>query len=153
MKATFKNIAFTLTIIALVIVVLSAVDTASSIDVNNSDTYLRITVLDLDEKPLHNAEITLCGETFLTDNKGLSPNIQLLKEENFYDDDITQWHTVNVVIKKEGYVPAVVLNCVAYDCQTRRLTVKLYQIDGSNLPYVCYVESPPNDYVKNLISK
>ena len=153
MKATFKNVAFALTVLAMVIVVLTAVDTASSIDVNNADTFLRVTVVDLDDKPVHNAEISLCGAVFFTDNKGLSPNIQLPKETNFYNTEITQWHTVNVVIKKDGYVPAVVLNCVVYDNQTRRLTVKLYQSDGSNLPYVCYVESPPSDFLQEMIGK
>lgn len=153
MKVTFKNLAFTLTVLAMIIVVLTAVDTASSIDVNKTDSFLRVTVVDLDDKPVHNAEISLCGATFFTDNKGLSPNIQLPEETNFYNGEITQWHTVNVVVKKDGYVPAVVLNCVVYDNQTRRLTVKLYQSDGSDLPYVCYVESPPNDFLQEMIGK
>ena len=116
-----------------------------------TDTFVRVTVLDLDGMPVHNAQVTVFGETFFTDNKGLSPTIQLAKLENSFDANISQWHTVNIVIKKDGYVPTIMFNCVVYDRQTRKITVKIYPTDGSDLPYVCYVESPPDDFVKDLI--
>lgn len=152
MKASIKNVAFFLVILSLVVVVLAAVDSASSINVGtNDDTYLRVTVVDLQDNPVHNAQIYVCAENFFTDNKGLSPNILLTDLKNVYDSSVTQWHTVNVVVKKDGFVPAVVLNCVVYHNQTRRLTIKIYPNDNSGLPYVCYVESPPHEYVKEMV--
>lgn len=151
MKASLQNVAFFLVILAVVVTVLAAVDSVSSVNVDASDTYLRINVVDLDDNPVHNAQIYICEESFFTDNKGLSPNIMLTRLENAYDSSVSQWHTVNVVVKKEGYVPALVINCVVYHGQTRRLTIKVYPADSSGLPYVCYVESPPHEYVKEMI--
>lgn len=152
-KANLKNIAISLALLSLVIVILAAVDSAINLDVAQSETYLRVTVVDLSDSPVHNAQISVAGERFYTDNKGLSPNIQLVSPENSYNGDITEWYTVNVVVVKEGFVPAVVVNCVVYDKQTRRLTVKIYPKDNSELPYVCYVESPPNDFLEQLIGR
>ncbi len=152
MKASFKNVAFFLVILSLLIVVFAAVDSALSINVDtNDDTYLRVTVVDLQGNPVHNAQIYVCDGSFFTDNKGLSPNILLTDLANVYDCSVTQWHTINVVVKKEGFVPTVVLNCVVYHGQTRRLTIKIYPNDNSGLPYVCYVESPPHEYVKEMV--
>lgn len=116
-----------------------------------SETYLRVSVVDLDDKPVHNAKITVGEESFFSDNKGLSPTIRLESLHNSYDSSISSWHTVNVSVQATGYVSALVFNCVVYDAQTRRLTVRLYAKDSSNLPYVCYVESPPSEYVKDLL--
>lgn len=152
MKATFRNIAFALVILAAVLSVLAVVDRNNAeVKTAQTDTYVRVTVVDLDGAPVHKAQVTVCGETFFTDNKGLSPSIQIAKLENSFDSDVTEWHTVNVVIKKEGYVPTVMFNCVVYDKQTRKITVKIYPVDASDLPYVCYVESPPDDFVKDVI--
>ena len=152
MKVTFKNIAFALVILAAVLSVLAVVDRGKTeVQTTKTDTFVRLTVLDLDGNPVHNAQVTVCSETFFTDNKGLSPTIQLAKLENSFDESITDWHTVNVIIKKDGYVPTVMFNCVVYDHDTRKITVKIYPVDASDLPYVCYVESPPDDYVKDLI--
>lgn len=150
-KATFKNIALSLLILSLVIVVLTTVDRVADVSASQSDTYLRVTVLDLDDKPVHNAKITVGKDSFFTDNKGLSPTIRLDSPQNSYDSAITDWYTVNVCVQGSGFVSALVFNCVVYNAQTRRLTVRLYTKDSSNLPYVCYVESPPNDYVKGLL--
>lgn len=153
LKATLRNVAFSLVILSMVLVVLVAIDNAGDIKVSQKDTYLRVYVVDLDDKPVHNAQITIGKNSFFTDNKGLSPTIQLSELTNSYDSSVTDWYTVNVVIKKEGYVPTVVFNCVVFDSQTRRLTVKVYQNDASALPYVCYVESPPSDFVIKEIVK
>jgi len=152
MKATFRNIAFALVALAAVLSVLAVVDRNNAeIKTAKTDTFVRVTVVDLDGMPVHKAQVSVCGETFFTDNKGLSPSIQLTKLENNFDNTVTDWHTVNVVIKKEGYVPTVMFNCVVYDKQTRKITVKIYPADASDLPYVCYVESPPDEYVKEAI--
>lgn len=152
MRATFRNIAFALVLLSAVLSVLAVVDRNNAeIKTAQTDTYVRLTVLDLDGIPVHNAQVSVCGETFFTDNKGLSPSIQVTKLKNSFDNSVTDWHTVDIVIKKEGYVPTVMFNCVVYDKQMRKITVKIYPTDASDLPYVCYVESPPDDFVKNVV--
>lgn len=141
-------------LLALTLTVLSVLDASASVDADSSaETYLRVTVVDLDGEPLHNAQVEVCGKSFCSDNKGLSPNILLTDLSNAYDASVSQWHTVNVVVKKDGYVPALAINCVVYDGQSRKLTVRLYQNDASNLPYVCYVESPPQSYLQQLVGQ
>ena len=152
MKATLKGVAIALSILAMVIVILSAVDVASNVTVSATDTYVKVAVVDLNDNPVHNAKVTICAQSFFTDNKGLSPSIQLAEYTNCYDSAITDWGTVTVIIEKEGYTPTFVFNCVVYNGQTRKLTVKVYPQDASELPYVSYVESPPDDYVKSLLT-
>lgn len=150
-KATFKNIAVSLIVLSLVIVVLTSVDRVMSVSAAQSDSYIRVSVVDLNNKPLSNVKVTVGAETFFTDNSGLSQTIPLNDLENSYDKSVTNWYTVNVRVQREGYVPAIVFNCVVYSGETRKLTVRLYEKDSSNLPYVCYVESPPSDYIQNLL--
>ena len=151
MKATLKGVAIALSILAMVVVVLSAVDMANDVSVAVTDTYVKVTVVDLNDSPVHNAKVEINGQTFLTDNKGVSPSIQLDKLTNCYDANITDWGTVTIVITGENLTPTCVFNCVVYAKQTRKLTVKVYPLDDSNLPYVSYVESPPSDYIENLL--
>ncbi|MCM1289174.1 MAG: hypothetical protein NC132_00740 [Corallococcus sp.] len=152
MKATFRNTAFVLVILAAVLSVLAVTDRNNAeIKTAKTDTCVRLNVTDLDGNPVHNAKVTVCGETFFTDNKGLSPSIQILDPQNAFDNNVTDWHTVDVIIKKDGYVPTIMFNCVVYDKQTRKISVKIYPLDASDLPYVCYVESPPDDFVKDMI--
>ena len=152
MKATLKGVAIALSILAMVIVILSAVDVANDVTVAASDTYIKVAVVDLNDSPVHNAKITVGDQSFFTDNKGLSPSIELARYTNCYDSAITEWGTVTVIIEKDGYAPTFVFNCVVYNGQTRKLTVKVYPQDSSELPYVSYVESPPDDYVKSLLT-
>lgn len=151
MKATLKSIAIALSILTMVIVVLSAVDKANDISVSATDTYVKVAVVDLNGSPVHNAKVTIDGVSFYTDNKGLSPSIELKSISNCYDQSINEWGTVTVAVNGDGYIPTFVFNCVVYNGQTRKLTVKIYPVDSSELPYVSYVESPPDDYVKELI--
>lgn len=153
MKATLKNICVALSLLAMVLVVLAAVDKASGVEVANTKTYVKVTVVDLEGLPVHNAEVTVCGNSFYTDNKGNSPSIEITELVNSYDSEITSWFTATVIIKKDGFVPTVNFNCVAYGGQTRKLTVKIYPKDDSDLPFVSYVESPPDEYVKTLTDK
>ncbi len=152
MKATFKSVAMALSVLAMVVISLMIADASITADVSaGGKTYIRVTVVDLDGAPVHNAQVTVNGQTFNTDNKGLSPAIELNNLTNCYDDSIEEWKTTTVTVQKEGYVTAVSFNCVAYVGQTRKLTVRIYNADGSDLPYTVYVESPPSDYVHNLI--
>ena len=151
MKATLKGVAIALSILAMVIVILSAVDAANNVTVSATDTYIKVAVVDLNDTPVHNAKITIGSQSFFSDNKGLSPAIQLRQYTNCYDSSITEWGTVTVIVEKDGYTPTFVFNCVVYNGQTRKLTVKVYPQDTSELPYVSYVESPPDDYIKSLL--
>ena len=151
MKTTLKNVAIVVVALAMVLVVLSAIDKASDIGVSASKTAIKVTVVDLDNNPVHNAVVTINGSTFFCDNNGNSPAIEIENLHNSYDKSITAWHTQTVVITKDGYVPTIVLNCVVFDKETRKLTVKIYPIDESKLPYVCYVETPPSDYINQLV--
>lgn len=153
MKATFKNICVALSLLAMVMVVLLAIDKASSVAVAAPKTYVKVTVIDLDGKPVHKAKVSVGNQTFFTDNKGLSSSIELTDLTNCYDSAITEWHTATVIVTAEGYVPSIVFNCVLYDGQTRKLTVKAYPVDSSELSHVSYVESPPDEYVKSLLGK
>ncbi len=135
----------------MVLVVLSAIDKANDISASATNTAIKICVVDLDNNPVHNAKVTVGGNSFFSDNNGNSPTIQLENLDNCYDKNITDWYTSTIIVQKEGYTPTVVLNCVIFDSQTRKLTVKIYPLDGSNLPYVCYVETPPDDYLKTLV--
>lgn len=153
MKATIKSVAVALTVLAVVVAILLVVDgsVAKNVSAGNK-TYLRVSVIDLDGKPVHNAQVQVDGNTFNTDNKGLSPAIELGSLANSYDGAITEWGTVTVTVTKADCTPAVVFNCIVYAGQTRKLTVKVYPTDGSDLPYTVYVESPPDDYVRERIS-
>lgn len=151
MKTTLKNVAIAVVALAMVLVVLSAIDKASDIGVSASKTAIKVTVVDLDNNPVHNAVVTIDGATFYCDNNGNSPVIEIANIHNSYDKNITAWHTQTVIITKAGYVPTVVLNCVVFDKETRKLTVKIYPVDESKLPYVCYVETPPSDYINQLV--
>ncbi len=153
MKATFKSVAIALSVLAIVIVILTAVDGSITSDVSAKKTYIKVCVVDLEGNPVHNARVTVLKNTFNTDNKGLSPSIEITAPSNCYDADITDWHTITVSVQKTDYVSAVVFNCIVYDGQTRKLTVKIYPADGSDLPYTVYVESPPDSFVKNVLGQ
>ena len=152
MKATFKNVAVALAILVVVIGALAAVDASNSVSVSVANTCVKVAVVDLDGAPVHNAKVSVGQGCFYTDNKGLSPSIELATISNSYDATITEWGTVTVIVQKEGYVPTFVFNCVVYAEQTRKITIKIYTLDGSELPYVSYVEAPPNDYAQGLLA-
>ena len=151
MKATIKNVAVALAILTAVMGALIAVDASKDVAVSVTNTYLKVAVVDIDGTPVHNAKVTVGQAGFYTDNKGLSPSIELATLANSYDATITEWGTVTVMVEKDGYAPTFVFNCVVYNGQTRKLTVKIYSQDGSELPYVSYVETPPEDYLNKLL--
>lgn len=113
---------------------------------------VKVCVVDLSGNPVHNAKVKVVGTSvqFNTDNNGFSPLIELPVFTNVYDSAINQWYTINLQVKKQGYVDAFVINCVVYIDDVRNLTVRVYPSDSSNLPYVCYVESPPSEYLVGL---
>ncbi len=72
----------------MVMVVLVAVDKANGITVAANNTHIKITVVDLNNNPVHNAKVTVSGKSFYTDNNGYSPSIELQDLLNSYDADI-----------------------------------------------------------------
>ncbi len=151
LKTTLKSVAVALSILAAVIIILTAVDGVKNVSKTLEDTCIKVTVVDLDGSPVHNAIVTIDGQSFYTDNKGSSPSISLKQLTNCYDRSIAEWGTVTVRIDKENYSPAFVFHCVVYRLDTRYLTVKIYPADNSDLPYVSYVESPPDEYIQGLL--
>ena len=103
MKATIKNVAVALAILAAVMGTLVAVDASSEVAVAVTNTFVKVAVVDLDGAPVHNAKVTVGGASFYTDNKGLSPSIELAKLSNSYDVSITEWGTVTVMVEKDGW--------------------------------------------------
>ena len=152
MKLTWKSFLVVTAVLICALLVLTHVDNSVSAQ-HQSGAKIKVNVVDLDGNPVHNAVVKVLGTSvqFNTDNKGLSPLMELPVETNVYDSTIDQWYTVNLQVQKQGYVDAFVLNCVVYLHQNRNVTVRVYPVDGSNLPYVCYVESPPNKYLESLI--
>ena len=155
MKLTFKNVAVVTAVLIVTLVVLSSVTYLPSGSINQTKPMLKVNVVDLDGNPVHNATVSVIGTdiAFNTDNKGVSPLMELPVTTNLYDPNVTSWYCVNLRIAKGGFVDTFVFNCVVYQDSLRTLTVKIYPQDASNLPYVCYVESPPNQYLDGLISQ
>ncbi len=153
MKITWKSFLVVTAVLICVVLALSHVDNAV-LSQHQSGAKIRVHVVDLQGVDVHNAVVKILGTSvqFNTDNNGLSPLIELPTFTNVYDSTIDQWYTVNLQVQKQGYVDAFVLNCVVYMQQDRIVTVRVYPVDDSNLPYVCYVESPPDEYLHSLIA-
>ena len=77
MKTTIKNVAIAVALLTMVVVVLTAIDKASDIGVSASKTAIKVTVVDLDNNPVHNAVVTIGEKAFFCDNNGNSPVIEL----------------------------------------------------------------------------
>lgn len=152
MRRKLSSVVIAMIIIAMLTVIFIAVDNATTMANQDSKTYVRVTVVDLQNKPVHNARVTVGNTSFFTDNNGCSPLIQLTDLTNSYDSSITDWYTCNILVTCNGYVPASVFNCVTYHLQTRNITIKIYPNDSSTLPFISYVESPPSAYVEQLLS-
>ena len=152
-KTTTKSVAIALTVLAVVVSALVLADGLASKGTVANVTALRVSVVDLDGAPIHNAKVTVSKQSFFCDNKGRSPQIVPDKLVNAYDGAVADWYTVTVAVQADDFVPSVVFNCVVYLGQTRQLTVRMYPDDGSDLPVVTYVESPPSDYVKHILDE
>jgi hypothetical protein len=143
-----------LAVLVVVVLTLSSIDRASSGNIDPAVTTLKVTVVDINDNVVHNAKITVVGGTsFFSDNKGMSPAIVVPNCANWYDSGIDEWFCVNVTVSKEGFVDTIVVGCVMYTGNLRSLTVRLFKADGSDLPYVCYVESPPDSYMQGVFGK
>lgn len=152
MKVTLKNLAWVVTVLALVLVILGAVDEKNGVTASTKQSStLRITVTDLDGKTVSGAKVTVQGKTWLTDNNGQTPMIELEQGKNFYDGKIDDWFCVTIKVEKDGFVTALHFNAVIRCGELRKLGVKMYKADESELPYVCYVEAPPDEYVRRLV--
>ncbi len=117
-----------------------------------SITALKIKVTDLDGNAISKAQIKLVesGASFFTDNNGLSPTMEIQISKTALNVN-ESWSTVTVVVSREGFVTTVLFNCVVPDNQTRGdLTIRLFKLDQSELPYVAIVEVPPDDFIQSL---
>ena len=154
MKLTVKLIGIAMVLFVCAILLVTSLNTQSTAYLQ-SNAQIKVCVVDLEGKPVHNAKVGIVGDSiqFYTDNNGNSPLVDLSTRQNAYNPEITQWYTINLQISKSGYVDAFVLNCVVYVANVRNVTVRVYSKDSSDLPFVCYVESPPNDYLQGLIDQ
>ncbi|MEG2159001.1 MAG: hypothetical protein RRY18_03900, partial [Clostridia bacterium] len=91
--------------------------------------------------------------SFNSDNRGYSPRIDIDKQINCYNESITEWFCVTILVSKEGYVNSAVVNCVLKANNNRNITVRLYKKDSSDLKCVTYVEAPPDEYIDSLFAK
>jgi len=157
MKLTRKNLLLALAFLALCVTGAVFADGARKATQTSAQgqTSVRVEVVDESGAPLHNATVKVQGvdNRFLTDDKGNSPVIETGARRNAVDATQTEWYCVNVLIEKEGYVPTFLINVVVISGQTRLVKAKVYADDDSHLPYVCYVESPPDDYLRSLVGK
>lgn len=150
MKTTFRNIVIAIAVLFVVVAVLYIVG-GPTVTASKQPTQLRVYVVDTDGEPVTDARVCVDGVFVNSDVTGTA-NIVPKLLVNRYDDKISEWFTADVVVVKDGFVPAVVVGCVMYAEQTRKLTVRIYAKDGSDLPVVTYVESPPQQYLDSLIS-
>lgn len=115
-------------------------------DVTSQSAVLRVEVLDLSGNAVQNALIKVveCNTTAKTDDSGQTE----LTLSNMPQTNLN-WCGLTVTVSRSGYVNTAVINCVVYYGRTRTLKVRMYDDDGT-LPYVCYVECPPEDYINGL---
>lgn len=148
MKYVLRSICVALLVFAAFVVTALIVESKTA-SVSVAPTQLRVHAEDLDGKPVVGAKVCACGVSVVTDVTG-DATIVVSEPTNRYVAS-ANWCAADVVVVKDGFVPTVVVGCVYYVEQTRKLTVRMYQRDDSELPMVTYVESPPADYLKNLI--
>lgn len=150
MKTTLRNIVIAIAVLFVVVAVLYIVG-GPTVTVGKKPTQLRVYVVDTDGVPVIDARVCVDGVVVNSDVTGTA-NIVPKQLSNRYDDKINEWFTADVVVVKDGFVPTVVVGCVMYTEQTRKLTVRIYAKDSSELPVVTYVESPPPQYLDSLIN-
>ena len=102
MKATLKSIIVALTVLAVVVGTLLVLDAGNVVGVKKSITAIKVTAVDLSGNSIHNASVTVCGQTFFTDDKGCSPQITPNVLVNCYDGSITDWYTTTVAVTCDG---------------------------------------------------
>ena len=150
MRVTVKNFVVSLCLMVGLLIFVGFLDDSMSVSANQQPS-IRVIVTDINDNVVHNAFVTVGNSGgFYTDDKGYSPVIRIDNPVNCHDNSITDWYTATVTVRAEGYVDTVVVNCVLYSNETRVLTVRIYPKDSSDLPVVCYVESPPESYLKDL---
>ena len=124
-----------------------ATSNTSGQQATDSTTKLAVTVIDLSGNLIENAVVKVveCGITAKTDANGQTGELIL---SNLPAQQL-DWCGLTVTVTRSGYVNTAVIDCVVYYGRTRTLKVRMYDDDGS-LPYVCYVECPPSEYVEGL---
>lgn len=142
----------TIFVLAIVVCSLSAVNVAVNNQTQNYQSTgtasLVVEVVDFNNQPIDNAIINVIdtNSTTTSGTDGTTPSI-FLSQIPFLDKG---WYGLTVTVKRSGYVDTVIYGCVILPNQTRTLKVRMYNDDGT-LPFVCYVECPPNDYIDKIL--
>lgn len=143
--------------IAFVIVLLALALCYSGCDkehiTNKNITALKIKVVDVGGNPVQKAKITVVENniSFFTDNNGLSPTIEIQISKTALNVN-QNWSTVTIVVSHDSFASTILFNCVVYDNQIRDdLTIRLFKLEQSQLPYAAIVEVPPDEFIRNLL--
>jgi len=149
--SAFFRVIVPILIISIIVATLAAVDNARGVYNDKNNTLLCVTVINLDGQAVEGATITIIetGQKFVTDKQGKTMPIPISRSVVAQ----YEWFHVTLTIKAKNFVDTIMINCAVYDDITRYLTVKIYPIDGSFLPYVVYTESPPDDYIRSILEK
>lgn len=115
-------------------------------------TTLKVVVVDENNQKVEGATVAVLQTNlkFETNNLGQTKSIEVPTVPNWYDSKIKSWFCVNVAITHPNYVDTLVVGCVLTEGKLRILQVKVFEVDDSGLPYVSYVESPPDSYLKDI---
>lgn len=149
MKKHFSTIIF-LSLLFVVILTLFVIDEYRGVYVSDNQSSIKVLVTDLQGNAIQNAKISFENSEayFFTDNHGYSPSIPLKRKT----DNKLDWFTVTLIIKASSYCDALLFDCVIYDFEQRFVQIRLYNDDGT-LPYVCYTETPPPNYIYQLLKE
>lgn len=138
-------------IVLVIVVTLAAIDAARGVYNDQNTTKLTVFVTDLNGRPVAQATVTVIetGQKSVTDAQGRTQPIAIRRDsQKKYD-----WFCVTVTIRAENFVDTVIFDCVIYDNMTRYVTVRIYPVDSSPLPYVAYTEIPPEEFILSLFEK
>ena len=147
-KNGFYRIIIPLVLILVMGVTLAVIDGTRGVYNNGHATKMVVLVCDLSGRPVPEAVVTVVetGQKAVTDLMGKTQPIAIKRTEpKKYD-----WFCVTVTIQAENFVDTVLFGCVVYDNFTRTVSVRIYPLDGSPLPFVAYSEIPPEEYILSL---
>lgn len=153
-------------IILVLIISLAGCSKEASKDVQvvekKAEGKLVVTVMDKSEKkPLSDAKIVLMeGGTYITDDKGMSPEIVLEVNKDIYrkyGGDLWQKApsgTVNIMISKDGYKDYVVFNKLVYPgYSSNMLNVEMEKLPKGGKPsYTVKIEQPHAMWIEELLA-
>lgn len=149
--SSFLRVIIPIFLLSLIVFTLAALDTSRGVYNDKTKTLLCVTVQDLDGLPVGGATVTVIetNQKFTTDKQGKTAFIPLKKTAPNGEN----WFTVTLTVKAEGFVDTVLFDCVVYDDASRMVAIRIYPFDGSPLPYVAYTETPPDAYIRRILTE